>query len=101
MAKIFLEKEVSNKLKLVPLSNNVIQRRISDLSLDILDQVIADIRTGHLKIALQLDETTDVENCSQLIALVRYIRNGVIIEDFFCSVKMQREPPRKKISSNV
>ena len=53
MAKIFLEKEASNKLKLVPLSNNVIQRRISDLSLDILDQVIADIRAGHLKIALQ------------------------------------------------
>ena len=53
MAKIVLEKEASNKLKLVPLSNNVIQRRISDLSLDILDQVIADIRTGHLKIALQ------------------------------------------------
>ena len=64
MAKIVLEKEVSNKLKLVPLSNNVIQRWISDLSLNILDQVIADIRASPLKIALQLDKTTYVLNCS-------------------------------------
>ena len=73
MGKIVLGKEGSNKLNLVLLSNNVIQRRISDLSSDILDQVIADIKASPLKTFLQLDETTDVENCSQLIALVRYV----------------------------
>ncbi|XP_076329566.1 protein FAM200C-like [Tachypleus tridentatus] len=85
MATIVLGKESSNKLKLVPLSNHVIQNRISDLSSNILDQVIADIKASPLKISLQLDKTTDVANCSQLIALVRYVHDGAIMEDFrFC-----------------
>lgn len=42
MATNFLGKEEPQmKLKLVPLSNNVIQSWIGDLSLDILDQVIS------------------------------------------------------------
>ena len=43
MTNIFLGKEASKKLKLVPLSNDVIQSRISDISSDFLDQVIADM----------------------------------------------------------
>ena len=46
MTKIVLGKEASKKLELVPLSNNVIQSQISDLSLDILDLVIYDIPHG-------------------------------------------------------
>ena len=53
---------MTKKLELVPLSNNVIQSRIIDLSSDILGQVVVDIKAIHLKISLQLDETTDVEN---------------------------------------
>ena len=64
----------------MPLSNNVIQSRISDLSSDIFDQVIADIKARPLKISLQLDETTDVENCSQL---ERYEHDGAIIDFLF------------------
>ena len=51
MTKIVLGKEASKKLELVPLSNIVIQSRISDLSSDILDQVIADIKASLLKIS--------------------------------------------------
>ena len=69
--KIILENKIQKKLELVPISNNVIESRISNLSSDILGKVIADIKSSSLKISLQLYETTDVENCNQLITLVR------------------------------
>ena len=52
MTKIVLGKEASKKLELVPLSNHVIQSQISDLSLDILDQIITDIKASLLKVSL-------------------------------------------------
>ena len=38
-----------------------------------------------INISIQLDESTDVADCSQLIALVRYMSDGEIKEEFlFC-----------------
>ena len=55
------------------------------MSEDILEQVIADIKASPITISLQLDESTDVSNCSQLIAVVRYVKNKKIEESFlFC-----------------
>ena len=82
MVKIVLWEEASKKFELVQFSNNVILCRISYLSSNILHQVIADIKASSMKIFFQLDEKTDVENCSQLIALVRYIHDSTIIEYF-------------------
>lgn len=70
------------KLELVLLSNNIIHNWIGDLSDDILDQVISYVRFSALKISLQLAESTEVSNCSQLIALVRYVSDGIVKEDF-------------------
>ena len=54
------------------------------MSKDILEQVIADIKASPVTILLQLDESTDVSNCS-LIAVVRYLKNKKIEESFlFC-----------------
>ena len=78
-------KEAAKKLQQVSLSNDVIQNRIIDMSEDILEQVIADIKASPVTISLQLDESTDVSNCSQLIAVVRYVKNKKIEESFlFC-----------------
>ena len=78
MTENVLGKEASKKLELVPLSNNVIQSRIKDFSSDVLDQVIAEIKASSSKTSLQLDESTDVESCSQLVALVRYVHDSSI-----------------------
>ncbi|XP_076315070.1 protein FAM200C-like [Tachypleus tridentatus] len=59
MAKIVLRKEAEKKLQQVSLSNDVIHNRIIDMSVDILEQVVADIKASPVKISLQVDESTD------------------------------------------
>jgi len=50
------------------LSTNVIQSRIVDFSLDILEQLISHVEeVSPFKISLQLGESTDVLNCSQFL----------------------------------
>jgi len=66
MAAIIFINEARKKLKLVPLLNDVVQ--------SFSEQVISHMQASPLKISLRLDETTSVPNCSQLVALVRYIK---------------------------
>ena len=85
IADIVLGKEAAKKLQQISLSNDVIHNRIIDMSEDILEQVIADIKASPVTISLQLDESTDVSNCSQLIAVVRHVKNKKVEESFlFC-----------------
>ena len=85
MADIVLGKEAVKKLQQVSLSNDVTHNRIVDMSEDILEQIISDINASPVKISLQVDESTDVSNCSQLIAVVRYVKKKEIEESFlFC-----------------
>ncbi|KAF2348604.1 protein of unknown function DUF4371 [Trinorchestia longiramus] len=85
MANIRLGEETEVKLSQIPLSYDTISDRIEDMSKDILAQVVADLISSLAKFSLQLDETTDVSNLSQLAVLVRYVKDDVINEDFlFC-----------------
>ena len=60
LAKVVLGTEAQKKLQQVPLSNDIIRSRIGDMSRDILQQVIADIKDSPVNVSLQLDESTDV-----------------------------------------
>jgi len=85
MAKTVLGTEAEKKLRQVPLSNDIICSRIRDMSKDILQQVIADIKASPIKVSLQLDESTDVSFCSQLLVFVRYVKEKEVVEEFlFC-----------------
>ena len=80
MTKTVLETEADKKLNLVALSNNVIHSGICDISKDILQQVIANI-----KVSLQLDEATDISFYSQLLSFVWYVKDEEVGEEFlFC-----------------
>ena len=77
---------LANNVRSVPLSNNTIGRRIEDMSADIREQLISQLKSSK-KFALQLDESTDVANCAMLLVYVRFVREHerTVCEEFlFC-----------------
>ncbi|XP_068228019.1 protein FAM200C-like [Palaemon carinicauda] len=82
---LILGEASAKKMQQVTLSNNTIQRRISKMSMDLKEQVLTEIKGSPL-FSFQLDESTDVSSCSQLLVFVRYINSGYIKDQFlFCS----------------
>jgi hypothetical protein len=77
--------EQKKKIEAVPLSNDTIRSRIADMSSNILKQVMDELRSSPFPFGIQLDETTDVSQCSQLLVFVRYVHVDEIKEEFlFC-----------------
>ena len=68
---------------MISLSNDSVRRRICELSLDIKEQVVQEITNADL-FSIQLDESIEVQSCSQPM-FVRYVHNGDLKEEFlFC-----------------
>ncbi|XP_068227396.1 zinc finger BED domain-containing protein 5-like [Palaemon carinicauda] len=78
--------DAEQKVTSVPLSNDTVHRRIVDMSEDVKQQVIAELKEASLgKFAIQLDESTDVAACAQLLVFVRYVTGQDFKEEFlFC-----------------
>ena len=67
------------------MSNNVANSRIHDISENILKLVIKELTSSPFPFSLQLDESTDILYCSQLVSYVRYVNGDKIKEEFlFC-----------------
>lgn len=82
----FFGENAAQKLNTLSLSNDIMHQRICDLSEDIKDQVIAEIKEAPLGIfAIQLDESTDISACAQLLAYTRYIKDSDFKEEFLFS----------------
>ena len=73
-----IEDEVATKLDNVSLSNDTVKRRIQEMSSDIADQVMAGVKDSKFVFAIQLDESTDVAKCSQLLVYVHFIQNNTV-----------------------
>lgn len=85
MVELVCGKQHRKEIENIPLSNNVIQSRIHDMSLDLTQQVLTELKASPHPYSMQLDETTDVAQCSQLLVFVRYVHSGSIKEEFlFC-----------------
>ncbi|XP_055543289.1 SCAN domain-containing protein 3-like [Wyeomyia smithii] len=85
MVSLVLGEASAAKMRQIALSNNTVQRRIADMSNDVKAQILSEIRLSTL-FAIQLDESTDVSSCAQLIVFVKYIHSGELKEEFlFCS----------------
>ncbi|XP_064462249.1 protein FAM200C-like [Ornithodoros turicata] len=87
MVEILLNKEQEHKLAAVPLSNSTVQRRISDMADGIRDQVVQQIKSAAFGLfSIQLDESTDVASCFQLLVFARYVHAASFKDEFlFCS----------------
>ncbi|QQP51675.1 Uncharacterized protein FKW44_013106, partial [Caligus rogercresseyi] len=71
----------------ISLSNNTVRRRIDDMAADVCNQVCQEIRASEFRASLQLDESTDIANQSQLIAFARYEKEKKVKEEFlFCEL---------------
>jgi hypothetical protein len=75
----------AKQLDNIPLSNDTICRRISDISADIQEQLESQL-IGKL-FAIQLDEATDSNNESHLICYIRFCKSNTICEELlFCKL---------------
>ena len=81
MVKPVLGEKSAEKLCVISLSNDSVRRKICELSLDIKVQVIQEIKNAGV-FSIQLDESTDVQSCSQLMVLVKYVRSSNLREEF-------------------
>ncbi|XP_040275585.1 protein ZBED8-like [Bufo bufo] len=86
IVRVMIGDEYVTKLNAISLSNDTVRRRLDDMSTDILSQVVQEIKSAPLPIfSIQLDESTDEANCSQLLVFVRYINDGDFKDEFlFC-----------------
>ena len=52
--------EAAAKLEIVSLSNNTVDNQIEEISIDIADLVISDVKDSKFGFSMQLDEWTDI-----------------------------------------
>ncbi|KII71458.1 Zinc finger BED domain-containing protein 5 [Thelohanellus kitauei] len=77
--RIMIEEEYVNKLNVMYISLDRVHRRIADVSADILDIMIQEMKPSILPIfSIKLDESTDVENGSQLFVYAKKLYNSVL-----------------------
>lgn len=90
MDEIIHGKQYGDKLKCIPLSANTVGRRIENIAEDLKKQVLEQI-TQCGRFAIQLDESTDVSNMSQLMVFARFCFNNEIHEELlFCEPLKER-----------
>ena len=82
--RILFGKDAESMLNVLSLSDNTVQRRIS-LTFDKIKNQVVDQMKSAGSFALQVDKSTDVSFCAQLIGFVRYVSNGVFKDEFLCN----------------
>ncbi len=70
-----LDEKASEKLKLIPLSDNTVSRRIGDIAQNLKERLIVRLKTAK-DFAIQLDESTDIASSATLLVYVRYVWKG-------------------------
>ena len=86
--KLVLEEKASQTMKQISLSYDTIKSRIHEMSDNIKSKVLSKIDSSPV-FALQLDESTDISNLSQLLVYVRYVADERRNEEFLFSQPLE------------
>ena len=70
------------------------------MSADVKQQVIAEIRSSPT-FAVQLDESTDVASCSQLLVFVQYIQKEDVKEEFLYCNSSKTTATAQDVMNNI
>ena len=80
---IVMEKDPAPVLQAIPLSDTTVKRRIDEMGANIEEQLCEVLQKTFF--CIQLDETTTSDNNALLMAYVRYIDDGKVMEELlFC-----------------
>ena len=71
--------DAARKLDDIYVSNDIVSRRINEISQNIKEQVVDEIKKSYV---IPLDQSTDVSQYSQLLVFVRYVHEGNFKEEF-------------------
>ena len=86
VVKEMLTEEDAENIGRICLSDDSVKSRIDDMSIDVEEQVVDEIRKSLHPFSLQLDVSTDEASCSQLMAFVRYLKGRAMTKEFlFCT----------------
>uniref|UniRef100_K7FTI9 DUF4371 domain-containing protein n=1 Tax=Pelodiscus sinensis TaxID=13735 RepID=K7FTI9_PELSI len=83
MVRLVLGEETAKKPNDISVSNDTVSRWINEISQNISEQVVAEIKKSPL-FAIQMDESTNVSLCSQLLVFARYMVEGDFKDFLFC-----------------
>ncbi|XP_015428833.1 PREDICTED: SCAN domain-containing protein 3-like [Dufourea novaeangliae] len=88
------------KIAHVPLSASTVTRRIEEIAEDIETQLLERINTSPWY-ALQVDESTDIDNKAILLVYVRYLYQEDVHEDLLCALSLPTHTTRAELFKSL
>jgi len=94
-----MQRNASSVLSSVSLSNDTVQRRIDEMSSDVLQQLVGILSVT--KHSLQIDESTLNDNVSLLLGYVRFVHNSQPKEEMIFAISLPTDTRASSIFNAV